>query len=674
MDKERLPRKQIKRKDDFDDDFRAQLRNTVVDNRLSGDICTALQDDNRTPIIKNMRLRALVQRHNQVTYAFLCALNRMNLLDENDDITDGQTLERKLGGSRAGNGTRSQAKRWPQILLALFLLCILFLLPNVYYQYIYDINKVKLHKLNEHLAKNYAGQRPLNVTKANELREDFVHRAEEAREVIGRLGASHCEWSFVTESIVLIWTASTMNLFVLIPLSCRRNGWPVLAPRAILDPKYESQLWVRLILDELQRFAAMSASFARFQLVQLERDLTNALNDRCGGSGKSKDAQLKLLSRRALQTVASRLERRHQSNIEQLKTSALEGRLNPMGRTPATRDKLALFYLLSLWLTAIYLELIVLGSYHHLKTSFSSTGIFVEVNGPQDAVYFFFMAFLLHLHVISSINMGLSNMATLMDQFESSRRLHTLIKYVIRTNEQKFRHSIALTRQERSRVQNATHGGCRYPTSVSAETRPGIACTAAIDEIKLNVLMVSIQCRLAERVSELSRRPMNRVAHAGVLFAVLLLTIFRAHNPYYGEQLRSTSFRVSLACVICIFAYSVPLVIVHKQMVRTFSELWALVAQMSYFETFPDAKQHLKIDSMVGLFSMRRELADTRIRMKRFAYSVVGIAMTGSNLIRIAFWVAIIMLSLSDNKITFSMGLSEFFSDPFGLFEFTRSL
>lgn len=153
------------------------------------------------------------------------------------------------------------------------------------------------------------------------------------------MGATHIEWSFVNQSICLTLIISSINLYVIMPLSHELNGWNLFTPLLIMSPRSENQLRSRLILEQLRNFSANSLSYAKSKLERIADDFSGVAQDQFKFK---RSINLTVIGGKVLSVLSRRLALNHQMTIRQLKTVALEGRLKPLNRSPACRDLLTI--------------------------------------------------------------------------------------------------------------------------------------------------------------------------------------------------------------------------------------------------------------------------------------------------------------------------------------------
>lgn len=689
----------------FGENFHRSLVDTVRSGQLPNDIGEIHENHHQSSGIKSERLREFIHRFNRITLTWMCQLCRVNFLGDYDLVTSRSkrlTARDKLSLLRLDAIGRSSTtkRKWPHVILAIYSLCVIVLLVNIYYQYKYNVNMAKLDKIDQ---LNATGELSLlhqyhhhyeHQLDWHKLRHEFQQRAREAHTRLKWMGASHIEWAFIIQSILLVFIISTTNLYVLLPLNQRLNKWLLLGPRLILGADNEIKVRTRLIEEELNKFSINSLAMARWRMEQSSLCLAKISSSLANVNSSNSWVHL---SDKALMISKKHIHELHRRTMHLLRTIALEGRLNPLNRTQAARDRLDRVCLQTIVSVTLLTDVVVIMRYRYLSKYFNLIGLHYELDSLLDFFNAICIVFVFLIHSCMVIFWGVTLIITWFDQMETVRLLRVLILRVVRRNEQRLSRLLVLSSgmaQESdtsgalqsvtaSRPMRIRHQSYARPTLSQAQILAHRTASfrrqhpqLIVDRIRLrqemdrDLLTLTIQCRLVTRTLELTKNPLSQFACAAVTFAVVMLVVFRLHGPYFHPGLRSVNIAISITCIACSFIFVTPHGRLHQQSILTFKELWNLVAQISLLETMPTINKWLQLDSSVAVFSLRRELADSKFRMGRLACEVAGLSITRQNLTKAAFWALLFILSLSGNINLFGEGFSDFMNDPFGLFHF----
>jgi hypothetical protein len=622
----------------FDARFRRSLERTISGAKLPDDICRALELDNHTKLINNEHLREFIYAFNGSTLKTLCNFGRLDLTG------------RKMSTwfdviSQVVKGTiRRTGKRWPYILFWIFVASCINVLLTTYHQYVYDFSIVKLNRLQWRLnaTTRADSESPFGATmlptELEELRRVLVNRTDEARARLKRLGASHLNWSFFVQSAVLMFFIPAISCYVIYPKQCNTSGKPLLDPMTVIDWRQEDQVIVELIMVELEKFASDCMSFARTKLEKLNKDLAQTLNQ------KQDEARLRELHYKALAQFALQLRHRHRTTIEQLKTLALEGRLNPLTRTAANRDKLAIFYLIGSIMLFSYMQGVLISGYLLCKINFESKGMRVEYNNTKDILNALSIVIMIEFCTNIGFLLFLLFGIILFRQINSLGRLKKLIVYVSQRNDERVRQL----------VESASH-----------HREDKMALSVSIER---DLIMVILQARFVQKSFGLAKHHLSLIAMEVLYFAFATPMALKIHISYFDPEIRGIVFGVGLACTLCCICFLWPLGLLHQCCLKTFQRYWDLVAQLSYYETIPCSNDYFNMNSSFAVSILRRTLADSRQTTDRFACRVFLIPITNNNLIKIAFWAFLLVLSTYTNLNIFGDGINRAIQDPFGLF------
>lgn len=648
--------------ENFDEAFKSSLMTRIASDELPALIRHELDDQSQ--ILAKEPVRRVVYGFGRVTLTFLldlCRLKQLNKLDLSPaprPSTGHQALGWRLLAAIRG----TNVKRWSRLVLCIFVVVFVWLLINLYFQYVYDINKIKLHSLDDYLQEVSAAAAALNLAgppidhlgNVTELRMDFWRRAQQARATLKTLGAPFLEFSFMLQISVLVFVVGpALSCYLMIPIESELSGgWLLLAPKALLGARDEIRLATELLLMELNRFSTDGLTFAVTKLEQLNRDLAQTIED----SPQSQRPRLEALRRQALTKFALRLRARHQSTLVQLRTIALEGRLNPLNRTRACRDRMALYFMLGSICVFSYMQFVVLfgfGRVVHQSADPLSSSVLASLDlvGWRDALAA--LSLFLTMEVITVTAFGLMAVLALLvhDQLVAAQRLRVFVLRTIAENEVNFRRLWETAKSDKRQNQNCSG------SSLS-------------ERIELDLLTVVMLSRVFARSCALAMVPLNSIASMLIQFAILCPLLFRIHSAYVSDDLKAVSFLVGIGSVCVAFGFLATLGHLHWSCLRTFRCYWSLVAQLSYFEQNASINQSLLMQTSVAVFTLRRELSDARQSLDKFACRVLSIPITNTNVTRMSFWVLFVFVSFSQNVNIFGESLARVLRDPFGLFKF----
>lgn len=653
--------------DEFDEDFRECLERTILSDRLPDEICTALRLDNQSTIIKPNYLRKLIFKINQVSFGWLCDVMRLNLLADNPinftKLTMRQKLDRLLH-----DRTRKSCKFWPFVVFLVYFLCIIKISFEVYFQYNYDANMAKLKKLQELLVIAKERNRLLLDLQLDvyQLQRDFETRAREAYQTLELMGAAYRDWPFINQAVMLL-CFQTSNWAILFSPCSYVGDWVWLTAKAILDQDNERRTRFRITLDELHRFARDSWSFFRVKFAQSSRETTNPHEELDSLVEKVMDLKDRSLVRKR---QSKEMNQQHYRTIGQLKMIALEGRLNALHRTPSGRDKLALANLLTVSFHPFYTNFVMVSFFNFLRIYFNAQGKRSESTTFKDTLGISCVWIFIEILILMGTFLCPIFVYTVYDLIEEIKHLKTLIMHVIVTNERRCRQVERIA--TRWNLRNIwDHQNLRASSARMLDCHP-LHAHAHARAIELDLLMVIIQCRIVMRSYALVKPPLTNIATMIIYFAISVPIGFCIHSAYFSPGLKLVTLSGSLASTSCCLCLLLPLGLLYTRIIRTNETIWSLVAQLSYFETVAPINKHLKLESSVALFTLRRHVTDMKFSMDKYAIRWNTMPITYGNLIRILSWILLFMAAGSSSVKIFGEGLGSIMNDPFYLFKFLK--
>lgn len=639
------------------DSLEGALAEQLASCKLPADTCAALGLDSQPQFIRWPRLRKLIHRTNGNLLVWLSEFNRINLLGQPpSDIHPHQLPLRKKIDLILRDRTRTSSKRWPWIVLALYLLLVLYLIAYTTLNYIYDVNVAKLQKLQQHLSDAAERERLVHEVKldVDKCARELKQKIEAAREILDLVGRPFIEWSFVLESLNVL-LLQTVNWLIFFSVRNQFNKWTLMALKALVDLEDETRSWASLTLVQMDRFAMQSRQLAESSLLQLRRDLVWTLSRELQMQGTSDgERQLRKRINRTLELGARRGRLQHELVMRQLRRVALEGRLNPLNRTPASRDKLALLSLVNIFSWYFYTQLVLLLVYYHMHSYYSARGKAPHLTKLQDISVAFVILVVVELGSVSGCFLCTIYAITVFDQLETLKYLGALIMEVIQRNEPKVVRMID-------------------SSNLAADDEAEQTGEQLTQSIGPDLITVVVQCRLCLKAFAMAQGVVQQVASFMATFAVLLPVVFLVHGSYMPSELRQVIFWGCIAASFCCFGYLAPLGLLHKRRVGTFALIWSLVRQLSYLETVPTINKRLRLGSNVSLFILRGLLVDVREQLEIMAIKVFSLPVTYANLLLLFTYIVVFIMAGGFMTLhLFGDSLASIMSDPFRLYRFLR--
>jgi hypothetical protein len=678
--------------DEFDESFQYSLAKTIQNNMLPTEMCTALKLDNHSTLVKSKRLRRFIYDLNRAALTWICDFNRINFLAPDCSSVPARLTRRQKLENFLHCRNRTTSKLWPKVIAVVWFICVIKVSFELYFNYIYHANNIKLQKLRAYLNSstesfNLIHELNLNV---DALQQEFEAKASEALRLLDRMGCSFVEWSFFQEAIWVL-AYQTLMWYFYGPWAYHIEGWNWLTAKSVLDKNNEAETRFKLTLNQLRRFSADSRSFVQVKLEQFRSDLTCVLNE---SDDLMANRQFRLLAHEAIKRKEKYLRQRHEWTIKQLKTIALEGRLNPPNRTPQGRDKLALQFMFIFWSYTLYGHLIIAGGYISLILFFSSRGKYLKFTSYRDFISFFAGAMYIEVAFIAAILFVSLYTATICDQLQLQKHLKRLVEYMIDKNEIRRREILLMschpnsvrahqqmeTATAKNRTINNKQTTQQHSRPIEFEQYQGHArfqkeCTCLAYKIESDLITIILQGRLSLETFALVKRPVCIVVRVMLIFAVTIPVVMCLHSPYYSPGLGIVSLYVSFSTNACCLLLLSSCGLLYRRTVKTFETFWSLVAQLSHLEMEPVVGSYLNLDSSVSLFIIRRTLADSQQSViQQFLCRGFSMPITYTNLLKVFAWTLLFMMAGSIMTVRlFGEGLAAVMSDPFGLFKFMRT-
>jgi predicted membrane protein len=537
---------------------------------------------------------------------------------------------------------------------------------NIYFQYIYDFNRVKLERLK--------GRRGQQLSSLNRVTTE----AANARSWLKLLGAAHLEWPFAPQINYIEFGVLALAFTIIGPFYMRFHQLDYFSwLRWLLNETQECKLYAERVLNELNRLESsmimsMQVEFneANETLDRVHRraQLSRNPNDRTRlahpGEFSISGGRVCHADCPALATV-KRLE--SDSNLNFISTQyklvrlqlvelTSSGRLNPLNRSRAWLNMLAHFMCVSFAMQHLYCTSFLLVIYYYITKSFASVGKYVEFTSFRDILEATSMAYLFLLVYISMIIINCFSMITAYDQARAARKLTDFVRATIRRNELRFR-----------KLARCEYTGDLGQKSADFGNQETDTVIKSIKKLELDFLTIIMQYRLFTIEFELAMRPVRFYSLVYLYAALSMSLLVRSHGPYFHPKFKPFSVAMGYASLIPPLAYLLPICYTNQQCLLAYKTLHSLVAQSSYYES-SFRHNHWCFSLKFALSLIRRELANPEEALRRFTCRVLFLKVTYPTLLKITFWTLLIvtpMLAMDKKTEGF---LDRTLTDPFGIF------
>jgi hypothetical protein len=642
MEGKHMSRGELNLSEEFDDSFREALLNSMSINTLPDVLTTTFKPKDHGKLLEENRL---MKSTHKFCKFLLAGSFHFHMIDLNE-IT--------------GRGTKSRRthRKWPYAFLTFYIASLIMIIVNVYHQYAYDASLLKLKQIKSILSNQDAHMQQLfnkSDMDAGTLEIHFEQRVSEAREALKSIGAPQLEWPFIVPVTMIFVSVFGVMFYVAVPIFHSSSDTVLLAVVSLLDPCWDTQIRTELVLKELSALAASSQSFKQTKATQADRDLLDEIRMPVIQKPYLKD----LIARSAKRN----LNRKHSSTVLQLKRIALEGRLNSPSRSPNFKNRLGRIYLSALCLGTINAAVLPTAFIYLTDAFFKAQGKNIEFVGPKDVIFALVAAYNYLICVISISSTLSLYVLTVYEQIVSIKRLKILMQNIIQLNDIRYHELLYLL--------NHKNRSCAYMLH-NAKEQYLFSRTGSKDELtsirsamETDLLMVVLHYRLIVNNFKLAKSLLSYVALMLALGAGMTPILVSLHNNYIDPELREIAFAFSMIIIALCFLFVTPLAWLHEDWLKTFTILWSLSAQLSYFESIEIVNKCFEVESNIAVFTLRRELADLGPRINLFACQILGIPITYKLLIRAGFWLFLALISLL-YKSNRSFGLGE---DPLGMYE-----
>jgi hypothetical protein len=248
----------------FDASFEESLLQTVATERMPRAGSLGDEQQHRQHLITNIQTRNFIYNFNRIALSWLSDFHRSNpLRSVTQQHHRGPPTETNPPIQATRRNGPETSKRWPNIVLAIYVVCGSILLLNICFQYVLDFNLLRLNYLKLKLKETGGRASPADWLEldARSLQRDLEAKVVEYRKRLKAMGAPFIEWTLLIEAIIVNMTMPSVLGMVVLPTIYHRGRIPLMPLRCVLDPDDERRLVTKLIMDELQRFVAASLSF-----------------------------------------------------------------------------------------------------------------------------------------------------------------------------------------------------------------------------------------------------------------------------------------------------------------------------------------------------------------------------------------------------------------------------
>lgn len=570
---------------------------------------------------------------------------------------------------------RRQRFKWvANLILCAYFIANILLLANLYFQYAYDFDQVRLIKLKLLQAQNQLSAHQFDRYTA-ELRE----RMHETLAALIAIGSPHRHLPIVVECHYVYLVTFTFVLYF-----CSYIYYQHLAPfdlhfvRELIDHEGEEHRSRQLVETQVLRFIESNRIFTKILMQGSYRPASGfRLKDRprtwMAASNQGRDRRH---SRRASRSLVSWRERKSTSRmaadfqrlsqndcrVHRLLISMLtSGALRPFNKSPGwceRRVDITYMYHGSLFIYLNFFSIVT------LKLS-------IDEDSPGGSMSWSDMVMLAAvLFMLSVLSLSANFFSTYifvgsLDQIVMVSKMRELVLNCIRLNTREF-----------MRLTEARGAGLpeRDPSKgqLEAAARVHEESTCA-DKMNTNYLFVMMQFKIFVAQHKSAQRTVESIIIYIAILVMLIPIICKLHIPYLNLLgfVNVRWFAVLLSTVILVptnFGV-VPTCYLHARCVNLYRVFSSLIAHIIEIESHPMGRGIYDEHAVSLLF---KELRHPFQFMDQFKASSLGFSGTYNALVKIHFWWGILVLSiLVDDEKSSDSGpelLSSFFKDPLAVF------
>jgi hypothetical protein len=675
----------------------------------------------------NSTLRQFIHHFNLVLIKLLSDFNHFNLKWPID--TNKPKFRMKCSRFLAYLiGERTLRQKCFTLILMIQTMAAVLIATILYYQYVYDFDKIRLKRLVAKQQSSPDGHQFVGE------RTELERRVRESRETLRAIGAPNMEWGIVVEYAYAYFLQGGVFTMLVVPFylnfhRCAYFPWA----RYFLNAAGERRTQAGSIARLIDEFVKSSRSYTRLRLelmvqsfslqkqakilARLPGDSAKLLNEHrwCGYSmsrlgDEPDDEHLKKMSH-AINTLESRLlYQRHNSRCRQAQRLALMGYLNPLvDRSGDWLDKLALLNVSTFCTSVLYSALCMLYLYLELDKYFISIGRPARFETFRDIRTFILgfigvemlfqsIAFLFSLCYISFIDLLRTLYFLRKMIFRAIRRIDTATQQLndilasITADEQTIitmgiRFAGARCRQEHMPPQGGWHritaelslppGRDRPPNKADwSGTARGPASYGnmrrALDLIEtIETDTTAALLHFKYFCAEFERLRACYEVYAFIMFYVpgSFQVLIRLNMPYVDDDKTRLFMVVASLAAAPSFFLSWPYCYIHKRCLGIYKALLSLWAQLAVLQSKKITRDCLNIDHQTSLLLKQLERPD--LFSRRFAIRLMDlVGLTYSNVMRIQFWISLVTISMLVDISPFLNNLTDqLLSDPFGVFK-----
>lgn len=557
----------------------------------------------------------------------------------------------------------------------------IFAIANLYFQYIYDINSVRLEHIRSQRSNSTLGDGVHLESNGDELAElEFESRARTAHSWLKFIGSAHLEWSFDTQIIYLHFWTFAWILSTIGPVYMKLNeldyfSWVRWLFDATGECRYRAQM-ILIELDSLKRAIILSAQVRFHKNRRLIKNFKSHRSGklagcRCNISGSSctsvaKDGHVRFGNRAKIAMIRARmvfeLDKVSQDEsaasymnetcrlaIKQLDHIALQGRLNPLNKSRAWLFKLALLMPILFSCLLTYAIFIIAWGYHYLAEVFASHNKRTEFISFWDYQEAFIQLYLVFVTFGCAIPTQALSLLIAYDQMVTVRKLKQLILKTIERSEIRYCRLVHM-----KNLQLLDEASRKLASNL-------------IEALEQDLLTIIVQYRLFIREYKLA---MRQFTFNGILYlwAGLSMGVFgRSHGPYMIAEARPLSIYFGYVSLATCYTYLLPHCEVQKDCLVAYKLIYNLVSQAIQFELLlPEIKSStLKFSLMV----LRCELIEPQQAISKFTLRILTLDVTYQTMLQLIVWVSLIVFPMLNYSSESGDGLVDnFLKDPLGIF------
>ena len=615
-----------------------------------------------------------------------CQLDMSVSHETNCQIHKRGSRERAHSDCQCGSAnTKRKPSRWPRLVLIVFVYCCLRLSINIYYQYLYDYHRIRLEWAIFRLIESKSSLASEVLNLEVKFWQDHVHQS---RTRLKSLGAPHIGATIAAECIYITILMLGYSSYILGAIYFNFiTPFDFYLAWMMLDRPTEQRACNEMIRLEVERFVASSRNYCSIHLARAKA---------CSN-----------LERMAL--LMEHFRFRHKLLVGQFRMLAANGALRPLNRTPDWFDKLALAYCLfcigciiwSLFFdTVLYLLVPKLAN-------------FLIESQPMDLLVNLELITIAFIIVVAMIFYLSITMISCLDQIVLVRKLNRLLTDCICLNNYQFYARGAAGRQPPTDISHWLATAKRTSSWPLFNHCPGQTLEPDCQsiertEMNTNLVLAVLHYKIFIRQLKPIQRPVGFVSFVAIVLLLLHPVLVRIHVPYMESQnLQNNYYIVILIVAVFVNCLVGPLCYINSRCLNLYKSLFSLLAhtldveQSNEFQSASFASSRSSSPSVSRttaaatttsqslhqplppacrpiydphtVWILRKELEHPDELILQFETKCLGLKMTYANLVRIYFWLGILVLSISVEPAQRWQGggnqlLGRLLSDPLGFY------